>query len=191
MRILKDPEVRRAELISAAQELFEKNGIEATSVNSIVRKIGVAQGLFYYYFHSKQDIINAVINKVLSEIDRNAAAIIGNSNKTFYQKLLEYIDLYFVYLDSFGKSIFDELSLPSNNKLRENIFENAKKLNSKYTTLLIDQGIAQKIITIKYPHEMLNMVLGGISTILHERFIPKNMLLTLLEQGLHLTPGSI
>ena len=191
MRILKDPEVRRAELISAAQELFEKNGIEATSVNSIVRKIGVAQGLFYYYFHSKQDIINAVINKVLDDIDRSAAAIVGDSGKTFYQKLLGYIDLYFVYLDSFGKSIFDELSLPSNNKLRDNIFESAKKLNSKYTTLLINQGIAQNIITIRYPHEMLAMVLGGISAILHEHFIPKEMLLTLLEQGMHLTPGSI
>lgn len=47
MRISKEPEVRRAELVKAARELFDRNGIKNTQVSQIVDKVGVAKGLFY------------------------------------------------------------------------------------------------------------------------------------------------
>ena len=66
-RISKPPEERRQELIQAAQELFMQQGYEKTMVGDIVRRVGVAQGLFYYYFRSKQDIFLAVINQYTEE----------------------------------------------------------------------------------------------------------------------------
>jgi len=65
MRISKQPEERRQELVEAAWDLFVKKGYEQTSVSDIVKKIGVAQGLFYYYFTSKKDIFLAVIDRFI------------------------------------------------------------------------------------------------------------------------------
>ena len=68
MRISKEPEVRRAELVKAARELFDRNGIKNTQVSQIVDKVGVAKGLFYYYFKSKDEIVNEVVKEVMSEL---------------------------------------------------------------------------------------------------------------------------
>ncbi len=66
-RISKPPQERRQELIEAARELFISQGYEKTMVGDIVRRVGVAQGLFYYYFRSKQEIFLEVINQYLEE----------------------------------------------------------------------------------------------------------------------------
>ena len=61
MRVTKEPEERRAELVAAAQELFDRNGIRNTQVSQIAEKVGVAKGLFYYYFSSKDEVVDEVI----------------------------------------------------------------------------------------------------------------------------------
>lgn len=52
---------RRAQLVAAAAEAFARQGVAATSVADIVRAAGVAQGTFYLYFTSKDDVILAVV----------------------------------------------------------------------------------------------------------------------------------
>ncbi len=59
-----DPQTRRAELISVARRLFTSQGIEATAVSDIVREAGVAQGTFYWYFRSKDDVVAAVVEQM-------------------------------------------------------------------------------------------------------------------------------
>lgn len=52
-----------ANLISAAYELFEKEGIVGVSIDDIVKKAGVAKGTFYLYFKDKVDLISKLIFK--------------------------------------------------------------------------------------------------------------------------------
>ena len=52
---------RRAQLVAAATDAFARQGVAATSVADIVRSAGVAQGTFYLYFTSKDDVILAVV----------------------------------------------------------------------------------------------------------------------------------
>ncbi|MBR0478017.1 MAG: TetR/AcrR family transcriptional regulator, partial [Solobacterium sp.] len=54
---------RRNEFIAAAEKLFRENGIVDTTISSIVKEVNVAKGLFYYYFNSKEDVIDAVSEK--------------------------------------------------------------------------------------------------------------------------------
>ena len=54
MRITKKPEIRRQEILDAALVLFGKNGYEKTSMADIAKYMGVAQGLCYRYFPSKE-----------------------------------------------------------------------------------------------------------------------------------------
>lgn len=59
-RVSKGPDVRRSELVDAAKRLFFSKGYEKTSIRDIVDDVGVAKGLFYYYFDSKQAALDAV-----------------------------------------------------------------------------------------------------------------------------------
>ena len=56
----KPAEQRRAELLAAGQALFGAKGIAATSLEDIVQRAGVSKGLFYLYFHSKEDLVLAL-----------------------------------------------------------------------------------------------------------------------------------
>ncbi|MFK0161083.1 TetR/AcrR family transcriptional regulator [Rhizobium sp. NPDC090279] len=56
----KPPEVRREELMDAAQRLFLEKGFGATSVAEIVDAADVAKGTFYLYFQTKDDVLAAL-----------------------------------------------------------------------------------------------------------------------------------
>ena len=53
----KPPEERRSELMSAAERLFLKHGVAATTVEQITSAAKVAKGTFYLYFSTKEDVL--------------------------------------------------------------------------------------------------------------------------------------
>lgn len=56
----KPAELRREELLDAAQQLFLNKGIGATSIDEIVNAAEVAKGTFYLYFASKEALLHAI-----------------------------------------------------------------------------------------------------------------------------------
>ncbi|QEN87696.1 TetR/AcrR family transcriptional regulator [Labrys sp. KNU-23] len=75
-RRIQPAEVRVDDLMSAAAELFIARGIEATTVDHIVARAGVAKGTFYHYFKTKTDVIHALRERFTQDfLSRVAAAI--------------------------------------------------------------------------------------------------------------------
>ena len=62
-RITKEPEVRRQEILDTAMKLFYEKGYEKTSITDIAREMGVAQGLCYRYFSSKEMIFDSALDQ--------------------------------------------------------------------------------------------------------------------------------
>lgn len=56
----KPAEIRREELMDAAQALFLAKGFAATSVDEIVKQADVAKGTFYLQFKTKEDVLVAL-----------------------------------------------------------------------------------------------------------------------------------
>ena len=59
MRISKDPEVRKQEIIDTAMKIFAEKGFEAVTMKDIAQEVGVATGLCYHYFQNKQSLYEA------------------------------------------------------------------------------------------------------------------------------------
>ncbi|MDN0070167.1 TetR/AcrR family transcriptional regulator [Collinsella ihumii] len=74
-RIVKDPEERRRELLACAMRLFAEEGYDNVSVRAVARAAGVAPGLAYHYFDSKEKLFAAAIEgyAVQCAADINAA----------------------------------------------------------------------------------------------------------------------
>jgi len=70
-RITKVPEERRRELINTAERLFMEKGYEHTAISDIVKELNIAQGTLYYYFRSKEDILEAVVEKSIAVLEQN------------------------------------------------------------------------------------------------------------------------
>lgn len=56
----KPAEQRRADLLAASEALFLEKGVAATSLDEITSRAGVSKGLFYLYFHSKDELLTAL-----------------------------------------------------------------------------------------------------------------------------------
>jgi AcrR family transcriptional regulator len=56
-------EQRRIQLIDTALTLFAEKGYDRTSIKDLAEAVGVAQGLVYHYFDSKEDLLLAVIDR--------------------------------------------------------------------------------------------------------------------------------
>jgi AcrR family transcriptional regulator len=60
-RTVKEPDIRRAELLDAAQKLFYAKGYEKTPVQDNIDRVGVAKGTFYHYFGSKVELLDELV----------------------------------------------------------------------------------------------------------------------------------
>lgn len=56
-------EERRSQLIDTALQVFAKKGFDKTSVRELAAAAGVAQGLMYHYFKSKDKLLEAVVER--------------------------------------------------------------------------------------------------------------------------------
>lgn len=63
----KPAEIRREELMDAAQHLFLEKGFVATSVAEIVAAADVAKGTFYLYFQTKDDVLAALRERFVEQ----------------------------------------------------------------------------------------------------------------------------
>ncbi len=87
MRRHKDPEVRKSELLDAAQKLFIEKGYAKTTVADILKVHGLSKGVFYYYFNSKEEVMDAIIQRIVDAETANVKKIAANPKMTVPQKL--------------------------------------------------------------------------------------------------------
>lgn len=67
-RVSRDRQVRMEEIVDAAETLFYAKGYHETTVSDIAQKIGVAQRTFYYYFTSKEAVLDASVDRHVARI---------------------------------------------------------------------------------------------------------------------------
>ncbi|WP_397536487.1 TetR/AcrR family transcriptional regulator [Rummeliibacillus pycnus] len=64
----KHPEITEQRILDTATKLFLEKGWEQTTIQNIVDELGdLTRGAFYHHFNSKEDIINAVLDRLALE----------------------------------------------------------------------------------------------------------------------------
>jgi TetR/AcrR family transcriptional regulator, cholesterol catabolism regulator len=62
-RVVKHPDVRRAEILDRATGLFLRRGYDNVSLNDLIADAGVSKGAFYHWFPSKEALITALAER--------------------------------------------------------------------------------------------------------------------------------
>ena len=88
MRIVKEAEERKNEILDAAEELFVTKGYDKTSTGDILDKVGIARGTLYYHFKSKEDILNAMIERINDTLIGRAKKIASDTSVPVIERVV-------------------------------------------------------------------------------------------------------
>ena len=79
---------KRQLIMNTTLELFALHGYESTTINQIAKRANISKGLLYNYFESKEDLLEAILNKGIDEMmeifDPNKDGILEVSEMEFF-----------------------------------------------------------------------------------------------------------
>ncbi len=67
-RTKEEAQETRERLLDAAELLFQRDGVSATSLNDIAREAGVTRGAVYWHFRDKADLFDAMLERAYGPI---------------------------------------------------------------------------------------------------------------------------
>ena len=164
MRVVKEANVRKSEILDAAELLFETKGFDGTSTTDILNEAGIARGTLYYHFKSKEDILDAIIERMTGSLVAKATEIAGKKDEPVLRRLTQM--MLALHVDnSLGYEIMEQVHKPQNALMHQKMQERMLVGINPIITALIGEGIAQGICQTDYPTEVAEMTLLYSSTI--------------------------
>jgi AcrR family transcriptional regulator len=151
-RTTKQPATRRQEFADTAAALFESKGYENTSVDDIVGKMGVAKGLFYYYFKTKDDVLDVIIDRLISD---NAALMEQAASRPDLDALGKFRALMgaAAALRARSRKLTLFFHKESNRHLHADIEARAVRLMAPALARMIEQGVTEGVFDTEFPEE--------------------------------------
>jgi AcrR family transcriptional regulator len=80
--LLQKDEIIEKEIIDVARTLFKTHGFKKTTMGHIAMGLGKAKSSLYYYYSSKEEIFEAVINEEMNELLNQIYQAIGEASSS-------------------------------------------------------------------------------------------------------------
>ncbi|MFS9000663.1 TetR/AcrR family transcriptional regulator [Streptococcus salivarius] len=156
MRDVKDPEIRRAEIMDASMLLFMEKGYANTTTQDIVDKVNISRGLLYYHFKNKEDILYCLVERYSEKLLRDIHVIVNDDDKTAIEKIRAFIDATIISTDNVsaeGTELQKTVDLKENRYMLDKLSHKLIEKLTIYFERIINQGISEKVFSVKYPSE--------------------------------------
>lgn len=156
MRDVKDPEIRRAEIMEASMLLFMEKGYANTTTQDIVDKVNISRGLLYYHFKNKEDILYCLVERYSEKLLRDIHVIVNDDDKTAIEKIRAFIDATIISTDNVsaeGTELQKTVDLKENRYMLDKLSHKLIEKLTIYFERIINQGISEKVFSVKYPSE--------------------------------------
>ena len=188
-------------ILDALQELLENHKLQSISVSEIAETAGIGKGSIYYYFPSKDAILEALVERSYEKPLQTAKALAGRP------EISPFIRMAMIFEACRNSS--SEFIKSENNKnsgTQEKSFLHQKYINHIITELkpvlaeIIRQGIKTGQICFSDPDALAEIVLIVLTVKMDNTLIPSSKedientisaLISLLEKGTDNPPGSL
>lgn len=154
---------KRSRIQDAAVALFHEQGVEATSVNEIVRRANVAKGTFYVYYKDKKELISQILTKqhgcLMNDIlNHSYEAALANSTcwkRTFIDELITYYIQHPKLLRTIQKNI---ASILDTKEHRDMVFTHIERMPDFLKLLRREQETEKKALNRFLMMEIIGFV---------------------------------
>ena len=188
-------------ILDALQELLEKHKLQSISVSEIAETAGIGKGSIYYYFPSKDAILEALVERSYEKPLQTAKALAG---RTEISPFIRMAMIFEACRNSSSEFIKSENN--KNSGTQEKSFLHQKYINHIITELkpvlaeIIRQGIKAGQICFSDPDALAEIVLIVLTVKIDNTLVPSSKedientisaLISLLEKGTDNPPGSL
>ena len=93
-------------------------GYEATGTNDILNAVGIARGTLYHHFKSKEEILDAVIDRFVNKLAAQAKAVADNKEIPVFERIA--LSIMSMNTDTeLGKELTEQMHKPQNALLHQ------------------------------------------------------------------------
>lgn len=158
MRIVKPAEERKNEILDVAEQLFAEKGFDNASTNDIINRIGIARGTLYHHFGSKEEILDALVERMSRQGIARARTIIADKSCPLMERISGAIIALNIESGA-GPEVFEQIHKPQNallhQKMQESLISGVVPLFSE----LIKEGNEEGTFHSDYPDEAAEMII--------------------------------
>ena len=153
----KSAEERREEIMDAAAELFSTKGYEETTTTDIMKKVGIAKGTLYYHFASKEEILDAMIERMGRRLIATARACAA-ADAPVYERLLK-VMLSLNANSIGGEDLIEIMHQPRNVLMHEKSRAMVIREAGPILADLVREGVDEGLFDCKYPEQTVEMIM--------------------------------
>jgi len=171
MRIVKDAEVRKNEILDAADELFAQKGYDGTSTNDILEKVGIARGTLYHHFKSKEEIMDALIERYSLRLLSKAKEIAEDRSIPIVERIIRVV-MALNFSGGSSRQIMEHIHKPQNALMHRKLERVVIRSVTPIMAGIIREGVEQGIFHTPYPYECMEMVVVYANTVFDDDMVP-------------------
>lgn len=158
MRVVKEAEERKEEILDAAEKLFATKGFDNTSTGDILDAVGIARGTLYYHFKSKEEILDGVIERMTNRLMGDARGIVRKKELPVLERLTKAIMSLNVE-SKIGYEVMEQVHRPQNALMHQKMQTTLLAGINPILTELVEEGIEQGICHTQYPESVVEMTM--------------------------------
>lgn len=164
---------KRDTILDAAEELMGIMPGSDITVEHIAKKAGIGKGSVYYYFHSKDEIIDEVVirsyknalREYFRDIDERQTAL--EKIKRLFESMIKR------EFHNNQQNLLVALNIPDNAVLHNKMKLAAIEVVAPVLAELLDQGVAEGTINTDMPEESAEMIVSAISYLFDTTVFPE------------------
>ena len=157
---------RRAAVAEAAARVFGERGVSGTAVSDIVRAAGIAQGTFYLYFDSKDEVLVAVAEQFVAAIATDLESSIAGSEVPAPERMRSLTQaLGRLATAPANQGLAELLHRPENAALHDRLTEPLAQRMVVLVEEIVAQGVAEGSMRVPDARAAAWFVLGGLQGI--------------------------
>lgn len=159
MRITKEAEERKNEILDVAESMFVMKGYDNTSISDLLETMNIARGTLYYHYKSKEEILDGIISRRGTLATAAAEKIIDNSELSPIEKLLQFI-MSLGPTDKQQEQLFNHLETTKNTQLFQKSLTEIISRIAPLGAKIIEEGNQKGVFNTQYPLETVEMLLA-------------------------------
>ena len=167
MRIVKEHDERRNEIIRTAAVLFSQKGYNKCSVNDILNAIGIAKGTFYYYFKSKEDVLDAAVEQVSEQVFMQVQKVAARKEVSPIERMIQVL-LAARVTDPTEEVLIQEMHKSNNALLHQKTLVSIITMLTPIFGEIVEEGNETGIFQCAYPEQCVQILLSAMLTLLND-----------------------